>query len=392
MAFKVDIEELPKSVIIALAEDLFATTPAASVCDETTQQAKDRALAAMKEHGMLHFYKGAVESWGETPDEGIVQELEARNAAELKEIEAKIADAQENLGDVEIREGHLEKADFLARIGDKDAALEVYDETLKQDKTSLPQKLDVQFSKMRIAMASDDNELLERCITKAKELLEQGGDWERRNRLKVYEALSLAINREFKQAAEMLLTAISTFTCTELFEYEEFIFYTIILSMVSLDRAALGSKILKAPEVLAVYDKRPFLKEICTSLYDCNYRAFFESLIEVAGQIQANMYLSRHYRYFIREIRVVAYTQFLEPYMSVTLDSMSHEFGISTDLLDREISHYISAGRLNAKINKVEGAIETHRPDQKNAHYQKAVKTGDQLLNNIQKLARVIDY
>jgi len=160
---------------------------------------------------------------------------------------------------VEIREGHLEKADFLARIGDKDAALEVYDETLKQDKTSLPQKLDVQFSKMRIAMASDDNELLERCITKAKELLEQGGDWERRNRLKVYEALSLAINREFKQAAEMLLTAISTFTCTELFEYEEFIFYTIILSMVSLDRAALGSKILKAPEVLAVYDKRPFL-------------------------------------------------------------------------------------------------------------------------------------
>merc|ERR1711865_60885 len=266
MAFKVDIEELPKSFIIALAEDLFATTPAACVCDETKQQAKDRALATIREHGMVHFYRSAVESWGETADEGIVKDLEARNAAELKEIEAKIADAKENLGDVEIREGHLEKADFLARIGDKDAALEVYDETLKQDKTSLPQKLDVQFSKMRIAMASDDNELLERCITKAKELLESGGDWERRNRLKVYEALSLAINR----------------------------------AMVSLDRAALGAKILKAPEVLAVYDKRPFLKEICTSLYDCNYRAFFESLIEVAGQIQANMYLSRHYRYFIR--------------------------------------------------------------------------------------------
>merc|ERR1711959_733653 len=113
------------------------------------------------------------------------------------------------------------------------------------------------------------------------------GDWERRNRLKVYEALYLCINREFKEAAERLLTALATFTCTELFEYEQFIFYTIILGLVSLDRATLGAKILKAPEVLAVYDKRPFLKEIVTSLYDCNYRTFFESLVEVSSQIKA---------------------------------------------------------------------------------------------------------
>ena len=60
----------------------------------------------------------------------------------------------------------------------------------------------------------------------------------------------------------------------------------------------------------------------------CMYR-------QVAGQIQANMYLSKHFKYFMREIRVVAYSQFLEPYMSVTLESMAHEFGISVDLLDR---------------------------------------------------------
>lgn len=387
-----DIEELPKSVIIALAEDLFISQPDSAVSPDLRQQAKQRALDSIKEHGMSHFYRIAAEMWGEPVDEPVVQELEARNDTEMKEIEAKISDAQENLGDVEIREGHLAKADFLARIGDKEKALSVYEETLKQDKTSLPQKLDVQFCKMRLALAMNDTALLKNCITKAKELLDLGGDWERRNRLKVYEALYLTVNREFKQAAEMLLTALATFTCTELFDYESFVFYTIILSMVSLDRATLGAKILKAPEVLAVYDKKPFLKEILTSLYECNYRSFFEALVEVASQIKADMYLSRHYRYYIREIRVVAYTQFLEPYMSVTLESMAREFGISVDMLDREISHYISAGRLNAKINKVEGAIETHRPDQKNAHYQKAIKTGDQLLNSIQKLARVIDY
>jgi len=341
---------------------------------------------------MTQFYRLACEQWGEPEDAALVSELEAKNKAEMSEIETRISDAKENLGDVEIREGHLAKADFLARIGDKDGALAVYEETLKQDKTSLPQKLDVEFAKMRLAFALVDNELLKQSIDNAKHHLDMGGDWERRNRLKVYEAMYLCINRDFKEAAEMLLTALATFSCTELFEYETFIFYTIVLGMVSLDRATLSDKILKAPEVLAVYDKRPFLKKIATALYECDYRSFFESLVEVAGQIKADMYLSRHYRYYIREIRVVAYTQFLEPYMSVTLESMAAEFGVTEEFLDREISHYISAGRLNAKINKVGGAIETNRPDKKNAHYQKTIKNGDRLLNNIQKLARVIDY
>merc|ERR1712166_85676 len=391
MAFKVDVEELPKSCVIALAEDLFVSQSDA-VSEETRQQSRQSVMAAIKEHGMSFFYREACEQWGEPEDASLLAELEARNKIETAEIEARIADAKENLGDVEIREGHLAMADFLARIGDKDGALAVYEETLKTDKTSLPQKLDVQFSKMRLALALMDVPLLKSSINMAKEYLDQGGDWERRNRLKVYEALYLSVNREFKAAAEMLLTALATFTCTELFEYEKFVFYTIILGMVSLDRATLGEKILKAPEVLAVYDKTPFLKEILNSLYECDYHTFFTSLVEVANMIKADMYLSRHYRYYIREIRVVAYTQFLEPYMSVTLESMAREFGITVDFLDKEVSHYISAGRLNAKINKVEGAIETNRPDSKNANYQKAIKSGDLLLNSIQKLARVIDY
>ena len=32
-----------------------------------------------------------------------------------------------------------------------------------------------------------DNDLITRNITKAKALIEQGGDWDRKNRLKVYE-------------------------------------------------------------------------------------------------------------------------------------------------------------------------------------------------------------
>lgn len=162
---RVDIEELPKSSILGFAEDLFV-----SCCDGVTQeqrdQAKSRVFASVEEHSMSHYYKHACEQWGEPQDPQLLAKLEASNRDELKQIEAKIADATENLGDVEIRDGRLAKAHFLARIGDKEGALQVYDETLEQDKTSLPQKLDVQFCKMRLALAMCDNELLKAAITK----------------------------------------------------------------------------------------------------------------------------------------------------------------------------------------------------------------------------------
>jgi 26S proteasome regulatory subunit N7 len=72
------------------------------------------------------------------------------------------------------------------------------------------------------------------------------------------------------------------------------------------------------------------------------------------------------------------------------LSSMASSFGISVNLLDGELSRFIASGRLNAKIDKVGDIIETSRPDKKNGQYHEVIKKGDVLLNQIQKLARVI--
>ena len=50
------------------------------------------------------------------------------------------------------------------------------------------------------------------AILEAAALCAKGGDWERKNRLKVYQAVLLMATRQFKPAAELLLDAISTFT------------------------------------------------------------------------------------------------------------------------------------------------------------------------------------
>ena len=46
-------------------------------------------------------------------------------------------------------------------------------------------------------------------------------------------------------------------------------------------------------------------------------------------------YLSPHMRYYVREMRIQAYSQLLESYQSLTLQYMADAFGVSQDYIDR---------------------------------------------------------
>lgn len=54
-----------------------------------------------------------------TQDASRAQKMRGANEARCRELDAKVTDAEENLGDVEVREALLAKADYLCRIGTK---------------------------------------------------------------------------------------------------------------------------------------------------------------------------------------------------------------------------------------------------------------------------------
>lgn len=102
-------------------------------------------------------------------------------------------------------------------------------------------------------------------------------------------------------------------------------------------------------------------------------------------------------------MRVRAYAQMLQSYRSLSLDSMASSFGVSVEFIDkyggmfsdlfhicRELCRFIAAGRLNCIIDKVAGIVLTSPPDSRNTEFTTMLKTGDALLNKIQKLSRVI--
>ena len=382
-------EGLEKNPNLELAQWKFLLSSESTKPDEY-ELIKNKLLEAIKKDKMAPFYEELCKKLHMDLDREMLEEMKKVNEKEMKDLDLAIEDAEKNLGEMEVREFNLKKAEYLCKIGDKDAAVSAFRKTYEKT-VSLGQRLDIIFHLIRIGLFYVDHDLITRNIDKAKTLIEEGGDWDRRNRLKVYQGTYCLAIRDFKAAANFFLDTVSTFTSYELMDYDTFVTNCVYVSMVSLDRKDLREKVVKGAEILEILHGLPAVREYLFSLFNCRYADFFKKLAEVEIQMKRDRLFHSHYRYYVREMRIIAYTQLLESYRSLTLNYMADAFGVTVPFIDKELSRFIAAGRLHCKIDKVGGIVETTRPDSKNWQYQATIKQGDILLNRIQKLSRVIN-
>lgn len=74
-------------------------------------------------------------------------------------------------------------------------------------------------------------------------LMEEGGDWDRKNRLKIYEGLHALSTRNFAVAATNFFDTMATFTCSEVMNYHTFVKYAVFACMVAMDRSFIKEKV-----------------------------------------------------------------------------------------------------------------------------------------------------
>ncbi|KAK5652721.1 hypothetical protein OQA88_9574 [Cercophora sp. LCS_1] len=381
-------------------------------------------------------------------DEAVHQSLQADNDRELEEIQKEEDEAVEKAGDIEVQAARGKRAEFYARIGDKDKAIAAYEDVF--EKTGiLGNKIDLVLAIIRMGLFYGDKQLVKKHVERAKTLVESGGDWDRRNRLKAYEGLYLLTVRSYNLAAPLLLDSLSTFTSYELCTYSNLVVYSVLAGSVSLKRVDFKSKVVDAPEIKAILgdgedkllalsgalsagpgadvgtqdaksapaaakttavnlttlgssteqpeaemavDFSP-LAQLVSSLYNGRYKLFFQALALVEEQfLTQDRYLHEHKNWFVREMRLRAYQQLLQSYRVVGLDSMANDFGVTVDFLDRDLAKFIAGGRIPCTIDRVtgRGVIETNRPDDKNKQYQDVVRQGDQLITKLQKYGQAV--
>ncbi|XP_047111761.1 26S proteasome non-ATPase regulatory subunit 6-like [Schistocerca piceifrons] len=354
------------------------------------KELQKQLLEAIKSGEMAPIYVEWCKSLKWTVDEELLSRLKQRNMEKLKQLNDEIEDAEKNLGEMEVQGAYMKKSEYLCTIGAKDEAVKNFQITY--DKTvSLGQRLEIVFYLIRIGFFYWDHDLITRNIDKAESLIEEGDSWEHRNRMKVYKGIYSMMKRDFKSAANSFLDSSLTFTCYELMDYHEFIRYIVLMGVISVPRNELKEKIIKNSEVLEVLHNDRFMKDYVMSLYDCHYAEFFKNLAQVEDFLKHDYYLSPHYRHYIREMRLRAYTQILQCYQSLTLDFMADTFGVTAEFIDKELSRFISDRRVDGKIDKVSNIVVTDHPDAKNWQYQEIIRQGDTLLNRVQKLSRVIN-
>lgn len=315
------------------------------------------------------------------------------NQQTVKDLEKKLEEAKESAGDMEVMDARVELARFAAKSLTERESLEAYSKLLELPKVSSGKKIDAVMESSRVASFYGNRRKSSELIDSAQKMATEGGggDWDRRNRLKVYRGLQRLLERDIKGAASLLIDCIATFSCNEICSYEEFIVYSIMSNLLHLPRPQIKAKILDGPEILSVASGIPVVIKLVQSLYDCDYSTFLNAMVEVEPILHGDRYFQPHLSFWMRELHILAYKQFLDSYQSVTLQAMADSFGVSVDFVDHHASRFIAAGRLSAKIDKYGGVVLTNRPDLKNAQYRETIQKGDLLLNRIQKLARVVD-
>ena len=291
-----------------------------------------------------------------------------------------------------------DKATYIFEIGKiyklkkmMDKAIEQFKETIEKT-TSFNTKFDAIFEILHIGLLEKNQDILKEYLSKCQELLkDEGGDWEKKNRFKVYEGLNFILNKNFKEAGKNFLDALMTFTSYELFDFKTFVFYTAITNIITVDRKTLKERIIDNSDVLSCINDIPHLQNFLNTFYEGKYADFFLELYYIIQKLKKDFYLSKHYNYFINEMRIKVYSQFLQSYKTVTIDNMANVFGVSTNFIDSELSNFISQGRINAKIDKVSGIIECSHNEQNVDLYQTTIRESDILISKIHKLSKLLE-
>ncbi len=68
---------------------------------------------------MAPFYESLCKELGWKSDTALLKKMKEENESQLKKLDETLQDAEQNLGETEVRDALLAKAEYLSKIGDK---------------------------------------------------------------------------------------------------------------------------------------------------------------------------------------------------------------------------------------------------------------------------------
>src|SRR5690242_1344965 len=102
----------------------------------------------------------------------------------IKEIDEKIAKEEQNVEAFDITQFYLDKGRIYKEAKEKEKALAEFKKTIEKTQ-SYNTKMDAVFEILHIGVLYKDLDLIKEYIDTCRKFLTEGGDWEKKNKLKV---------------------------------------------------------------------------------------------------------------------------------------------------------------------------------------------------------------
>jgi len=137
---------------MALAQDIHRLTVHAPGVDAAA--VLNKVATELENPGLyihLQSLLGSAAAGGGSLSEADLKALQDKNAKHMEELEAKVEDAKENAGDMEVMDARINVARFAAKALSKEEALGAYQKFLDLPKVSSGKKIDAMMESSRVA-------------------------------------------------------------------------------------------------------------------------------------------------------------------------------------------------------------------------------------------------
>lgn len=305
-----------------------------------------------------------------------------------KKADEKIAATEADQGDLEIRDAMLEKAELYNEVKDYENYRVWVNKALGKT-VGNSKKLELTIMILNTYWIERNFEQFERSLDDCRKLTDESLDWEKKNKLAIYNGIHQILKRQMADAATCLIACVDTFNSQEIMSFKELVKYAVILGLLELPRKEVREKLVQNAEINSVLNETPLLKKFVQTIYGMQYRQFFSVLIELNDQVLTqDVLLSRHRQFLLKRARIVIYSLFLESYKTVRLDKMAQSLGVSVEFLDQELADLISQRYINCKIDKVNQVVEAIKVDNRSTAFQEIERKGDALVERLHKLMK----
>jgi COP9 signalosome complex subunit 1 len=170
--------------------------------------------------------------------------------------------------------------------------------------------------------------------------------------------IALMCQEKYAEAASNFLevdTTIPFTTYNDIASPNDVAVYGCLLALATMDRKGLQNQVLQNVNFKTFLQLEPHLRRAVSQFVIGRYSACLSILESYRADYLLDVYLQKHVAKIYAEIRDKCIVHYLVPFSCVTIDSMNASFAAPGKSVEPELAAMIRTGRLQARINKVEG-------------------------------------